>query len=343
MPFRRKGCDNGVFPFDLSSFCMAVLKVLLEFLRAMRFARDYIKRFPGCGASLLALLGRKLNAWWRFWVGKLEPFGRTKPAERPFLRPNTSSYSVPAAAREYVFAASSVPTSASHLSHHERTESQPETVAQMVGIHPPVPASYSVDHPHTPNSPHSLGGRSIVNRSSESLSAVSINSRARDRFSIITNSRESMLAPRGQPSQLPGAIHCQSESGLDTSPSRERLARPHAPLPLPRLETITSNLPSPTHGDGKVNPVIQPSTYSSCTHQPLCPPPMNETRRSQSSTPVYVDIQSPSTESLPISPMSFITATLDYLVPEGHFVRLINSDQTSRYMKDVTMQVGYRL
>ena len=34
-----------------------VLKVL-EFLR---IARDYIRRFPGRGTSLLAFLGRKLN------------------------------------------------------------------------------------------------------------------------------------------------------------------------------------------------------------------------------------------------------------------------------------------
>jgi hypothetical protein len=46
-------------------------------------------------------------------------------------------------------------------------------------------------------------------------------------------------------------------------------------------------------------------------------------------------------EPLPGFPTSSNTDTLDYSVPEGRFVRLINSDEILRYTKDVTMQVGY--
>ena len=52
-----------------------VLKVLLEIQRILRFARDSIKRFPGRGINVLALLGRKLTVWWRYWRGKLGSYG----------------------------------------------------------------------------------------------------------------------------------------------------------------------------------------------------------------------------------------------------------------------------
>jgi hypothetical protein len=65
---------------------------MAHILIVLRFARDYIKRFPG-GASLLALLGRKLTAWWRFWRGKLGSYGGRKPARRPFVGPGTEASS----------------------------------------------------------------------------------------------------------------------------------------------------------------------------------------------------------------------------------------------------------
>jgi hypothetical protein len=360
-----------------------VLKALLEFLRIIRFARDYIKRFPGRGASFLALLGRKLNAWWRFWLGK---FGRPKSvAERTPVfgteASEASPYSVSggsAVVREYVIAASEVPASASHPSLYERI-----TVPQS---HPPVPTNLSVDHPY------SLG---IVSHGSQSnLSALSAQSRASDRFSIITASRESLRDTGGQPSRLPRATHRQFGRGPDPSRSRDRPTRPNTPAPTtrphtptnnpPRLEIITSNLPSPIPGDDKVGPVFQPSASSTYTHEPLSPPPMNEARRRRSSTSVMVDVQNPSTESLPLSsltnppqiteeplaldldsatvhsspdspavdlhhelgPGSSTSSNLtleEYLVPEGRFIQLINSDQIPRYTKDATMQVGYTI
>jgi hypothetical protein len=384
-----------------------VLK-FLEFLRiiriARRIARNSIKRFPGRGASLLTFLGRTLNTWCRFWLGN---FGRPKPAERRFLGTEASSFSVSggSAVREYVVAPSHVPASVSHPSLHE----QP---AAVVGVDPPAPASISVGHPHAPNPSHPIEGRSLGNRSTGNLSAVSIQSSSSDRYSIITNSLKSISAPLGQPSRdrRASGISIQSNASdrysiiansresirapldrldqpsrratyplvgrgsdpaRDPARSRERptrpstpATRPHTPIHSthpPRLEIITA-LPS-THGDGdgNVNPVVQPSASSSYTHEPLSAPPMSEIRRRQSST-IVVDIQNPSTESLPISfstnppqitdePLAMDSFdsptssndTLDNFVPEGRFVQLINSDQIPRYDKNVTMQVSYTI
>jgi hypothetical protein len=299
------------------------LRALLELLRIIRIVRNCIRRFPDRGASLLAFLGRKLkllNTWWRF---RLEIFGRPKPAERRFLGTEASSYS--AVAGEYVVAASYVPPSASHPSLHEHTERQPATVAQAAqtgSVHPPVLGTLSVNHPYVsnppgghPHLPDPLGGRSgLGNRSTGNLSAVSIRSRASDRYSIITNSRESIRSTHGQPSSRhPRATHHQFGRGPDPArvPSRSRerptrpstpATRPHTPIHSihpPRLEIITA-LPS-SHGDGNASRVVQPSASSSYTHEPLSAPPTSETRGRRSST-IVVDIQNPSTDSLAMSP-----------------------------------------
>lgn len=234
--------------------------------------------------------------------------------------------------REYhVVAASDVPASASHPSIHELTENQLATIAPPVGVHFPVLAGDAGDHPPTPNPPDPLGRRSFVNRSSDVLSTVSVQSRASDRYSIITNSRDSI---RERP----------------TRPSTPT-TRLHTPTQPPRLEIITV-LP-PTHDDGEVNPVSQLLASSSYTHETLSPPPMSEIRRRHSSTSVVVDVSYPSTESLPIPispavdheplpdpPTSSDFTTLDYFLPAGRVVQLINSDQIPRYDRNVTMQVS---
>ncbi|KAH9979764.1 hypothetical protein BJV74DRAFT_121406 [Russula compacta] len=358
-----------------------VLKVLLEFLRILRFARDYITRLPGRWASLLPFLRRKLGAWWRFRQGKPSTFRGPKPAEPPSLSTRATSYTVSegsAVVREYVVAASTVPASASHPDLRERAERQPATATPAVGVHPPT---LTVDHPHplARNPPHPFDGRSFDNRS---LSAVSIQSRASDRYSIITNSRESIRAPAiGQPSRVPRATHRQFGRGPDPSRSRERLSRPASPTSRPHsihqgphIEVIVTNQPYSGHGEGIDSPVVLDSA-SSYTHEPLSPPLTHGTRRRQSSTSVVVDIQNPSTESLPISsptnppqltdePFAIDSATAhssptsttadlhdessqhlpivspptsDYILPDGRFVQLINSDQVPRYTKDVTI------
>ena len=372
-----------------------VLNVLLEILRILRFARDCIKRFPGRGASLLALLGRKLTVWWRLLRGKLGSYGGRKTVKRPSVGAEASSHSVSGGSTVvggYVVAASYVPSSASHPSLHDRTDGQQQQQQQQLStvarpahpFHPPVIDTLSVDLPH------SLGARGHVNHSSANLSIASIQSRASDRFSFITTSRDSNRAPHGQPSRLPRATHRQFGRGPDPSRSRERLTRPntpltrpHTPLNPPRLEVVTTNLPSDAHGSGRVSPLVLPSVSSAHGHQPLSPPTLNEVRRRQSSaTSFIVDVQYPSTESLPISPStsnppvadephaiesvtahsspdspvmnphddavpgsptSSNAATLDYYLPEGRFVQLINSDQIPRYTKDALMQVEYTI
>ena len=371
---------------------MAPVLKLHKFLRIIRIARDYIKRFPARGASILAFFGRKLNRWCRFWLGI---FGHPtpKPAERQFGGPKASSSSVPggfAAAGECVVAASYVPASASHpnLHEHDHTESQRCQPAQTADVYPPVLASNAVDHSPTLklkslNLPDPLGGGSFVNRSSDNLSVVSIHSRASDRHSIITNSRESIRATLGQPSRLSRETH-----RLDQLRSRERALERAllSPSPTTRLSThhpphleIITALPS--HGGGKVGPVVEPLASSSYTHEPPSPPPMNEIRRRRSSTSIVLNVQYPSTESFPISsstsppkitdelfavdyfagrsspdspavdlyeeptssPTSSDHPTLDLDLPEGRFLQLINSDQIPRYTKDATMQVGYTI
>jgi hypothetical protein len=357
-----------------------VLKVLLEFLRIIRFAKDYIKRFPGRGVSFFTLLGRKLNAWWRFLFGK---FGHPKPVERPSLETQASSHSISggsAVVKEYVVAASYVPPSASHPSLHEQAERHPTAVTHTVGAHPhpPVPASLSVDIPHAHNTPHPLAGR--TNRSSGNLSALSFQSRASaDRFSVITNSRDSLRATHGQPSRLPRGTHRQFGRGPDPSRSRERPTRPPTPTTRPNTPVhTTTNPPFATHGDDEVNPVAS----SSHTHEPRSPSPTHENRRKYST--ILLDVQNPSTDSLPnsssINPiqltdepsaMDSLTAhsspdsaavdlpderhyepssptssnhpTLDFCIPEGRFLQLIHSEQVPRYTKGVTMQVGYTI
>jgi hypothetical protein len=121
-----------------------------------------------------------------------------------------------------------------HSSLREHTdEQQLATVASVypIGTHPPVIASsLSVDHPH--GSPQPLRTRGL-NRS--------FRSRASDRFSIITTSRDSIRATRGQPSRLPRATHRQFGRGPDPSRSRERptrpSSRPNTPSTRPHTRT----------------------------------------------------------------------------------------------------------
>ena len=291
-----------------------------------------------------------------------------------------ASDSVPGYVPAVVAAASRVPQSASHRSVHERADGQHlSTVGYPFGTHSPVIDSLTVEHPHGHNPHHPFRTGGLANRSSGSL--ASIQSRASSRFSIITSSRESIRdTTHGQPSRLPRATHRQFGRGPDPSRSRERsprpssrpntsLSRPVTPIsPAPRLEIITTNLPSAVHGSRRLSPSVPPSASTAYTHQPLSP--LTETL---SSTSYGVDVQNPSTESLPISPsgnnpiteepLAIESATThsspdssvvdhhDELVPgsptssnaeylpEGRFVQLINSDQIPRYTKDVFMQV----
>ena len=342
-------------------------KVLLTFLSKLRFARDYTKCL-GRLALFLAFLvsGHKLSKWCLSRPGKPSTSQTNPQTGRSSTKANSYSASdSPTIVNKCTVAASRVPPSASHPSLHERVERQPATPVVII---PPPGDSYSDHNPIYP-----LGGSSLVNRSSESVSTGSIHSRGRDpvsrrstsmdsvqsrasdRISIITSLNDSVRATHDQPP--PRATHRQFGRGPDPSRSRERRS--------------WSNLPSSS--------LVPPSTSSAYTHQPLSPP--NEVRRIQSSTSFRLDVQNPSTESLPISlsitnpsiteeplpmedsaaahsssdspvvgqhdepvpgsPTSSRAPTLDYSLPEGRFVQLIISDQIPRYTKDALMQVEY--
>jgi len=238
-------------------------------------------------------------------------------------------------------------------------------------------------HRATHGQPSRLPRAAHLNR--RSMSMASVQSRASDRLSVITTS--SIRATPGQLSRRPRAVHRQFGRGPDPSRSGERptrpttpLSPPHTPLSPPRLEIVTTNLPSAGHESSRVGPVVPPSLSPAYTHEPLSPPPMNEIRRRRSLTSFIVDVQNPSTESLPTTPlatspplteeplaMESATAhsppdspvvdqhdepvpdsptssdaeTVDYYLPEGRFVQLFNSDQIPRYDKKVLMQVEY--
>jgi hypothetical protein len=406
-------------------------KIFLTFLSKLRFARNYTKCCTGRLARplLLFLASASGRKWWHSRPGKPGTSHRDtlngKPADPPFLATEANSYSVsggPAIPKQYTVAASSVPASASLPSLHERVERQPATVAPIVDTRVGTPPALA----------NPLGGRGLVNRSSESLSAASIRSRASDRFSIIITSRDSLRATHGQPSRnpvgfhrrfehdpvnrrsasmgstqsrasdrfsiittshdsaratydqpsrLPRAAHRQFGRGPDPSRSRERETRPSTPHVPPRSspKNIATNLPSLDHEDGRISPVLQLSASSPYSHRFLGPSPMDEIRGEVSMTSFVVDVQNPSTDSLPISPSttnpimdeplemesatahsspdspvvdqrdepvpgsptSSNAATLD--LPEGRFVQLINSDQIPRYTKDASMQVVYTI
>jgi hypothetical protein len=70
-----------------------------------------------------------------------------------------------------------------------------------------VLASTSADYPHGSNVPYPFDRRRLVDLSFEDRSTVSIQSRAGERFSIITNVHESMRASVG-----PSSPTCQSDS-----------------------------------------------------------------------------------------------------------------------------------
>ena len=339
-------------------------KIFIAFLSKLRFARDYTKRCLGRLALRLAFLaGRKFSKWWRSRPGKLGTTSQppwAKPADPPFLGTKANSYSVsdhPAIVKEYTVATSSVPASASHPSLDEHLESQSTTATPMVQLD-----AIAVDH-GTPPAPAGPPGRDPVNRRSASIGSTQ--SRASDRFSIITTSRDLIHATHDdESSRPPRATHRQFGRGPDPSRSRERISRPnsrpntpthpHTPPNPPRLEIITS-LPSAAHINGRENPLVPPLASSAYTHEPLGPPSMSEIRRRLSSTSIVANIQLPSTESLPMSPhdeppdsptsspTSSNAATLDYYLPEGRFVQLINSEQIPRYTKNALMQVEYTI
>jgi hypothetical protein len=304
--------------FEFSSFCMAsILKAILQFLRTLHLARDYISRFRTHWVSLFTFLRRGLSLLRHFRLGRPGALPRPKSLEPSFFGSRPSGYSVssdPTVPKECIIAASTVPESVVCPSTQERAERQRATATPTGGI-TTNPVNISTDHLHAPNQPTSLDGRIITNHSSGNLSAVSIQSRASDRFSVITNSHESIRDPPvGQPPRLARATYRQFGRGPDPSRSRDRPSRPPTPTSRPLTphqhpihSGLATNLRTPARrsGDGRVSPlpvpVVQPPV-SSDTHETPNASSIDGNRRRQRTTSVVFDLQNPSTESISSPP-----------------------------------------
>jgi len=354
------------FPPGFSPSCMAsILKVLLGFLR---LAGNYVLKFPGRRASLLAFIGRKFKVLWCFWLGKLGMLRRPKPPDLS----KASTYSVSgtsAVLREDVVAASVVPGSAIC---QERAEWQVAITARAPGTSPQTPTnvSHSVDHAHNPNPSPPSDRRIIAHLGSGDLSTIDTQSSGGDRFSVV---RDSANAIHDQLLRLSTATHFQFGHLPDPSQSGDRLSRLPSPTnPPPSTlyqlhRSRSTDLPSLAHGDTSVS-LINRSSISFFPYEPLGPRPIDGNHRGRSSASMVLNLQNLSNESAPIpssvypprvtaEPFDTDTATaysspdstaldlhgeapiqyLNNVLPEGRFVQLINSDQVPRYTKNITM------
>jgi hypothetical protein len=328
--------------------------ILLKILRIVHLARRYI----GPASSLfLTILGRKLSEWWR----RCKPGkpGTSKPADSSFpFNLCSSSPGGPAVLKEFGVAASNVPASVSQGSLRIRVdvEGQPANAPPS-----PIPqsATLSVQQPY--GGPSYLDAGSIVSRSSSNVSFASTQSRASERLSRITASRESLHAPVGQPAELLRSPHHQFGRGPDPSRSGGRLSRPPSPMRLlditqePHHLDATTQIIVPTHShagegitptDGPQSRVNMPSVH---VHSP-----------SLESLPIPAYLQPLTKEQMAMSPTqrpvassvadhyetasqrpSFVAS--EYSLPEGRDLQLIHSEQIPRYSKNITMQVNYSI
>jgi hypothetical protein len=347
--------------------------VLLKILRIVHLARHCIGRTSSRWALFVAILRRKISEWWHRcqWPGKPGP---SKPAESSCLCTGnghaglcSSAPGGPAVLREYGIAASNVPASASQgsLRIHVGAEEQSATA-------PPSPISYS------PGLSYYLDATNFASSSSSDVSFASTQSRASERLSRITASREVLHTPVGQPAELSRSPHHQFGRGPDPSRSRGRLSRspsPKRPLNATQhshhLDVTQTVLPTHPHAGWGISPTDGPQSPpdipSSDNKQEQHTP---SAFQKQKTTSVDVHVQNPSLESLPIPthlqqltevPMAisptqptfassvadhFETASQhsslvasEYCLPEGRNLELIHSEQIPRYEKNITMQV----
>jgi hypothetical protein len=335
----------------------SLLKTLLEFLRILRFPTHFIKRCSGHWQWLWTFIFRRLGLW--HCRPKKKPDALHKP------RPAEPSESLPCVGTGgYVLAASTVPTSASLPDLRERAPRQLTTTTPSTAITPPVQVIGD----------RSLSAYDVTLPANRSSANISIHSLASHRLSILTKSRESLRGPVGQPSQSPRGAYRQFGLGPRSMSSRERLSRP--PTPSTHFSTPQQPpRPSPLQVDitdieVEVNPPTSPTVLTSplsFMHDPLRSPADRRNHRRHSSDCVIVDIQNPSTESLPLKPSSpprsptvhsstaLVAANIPkeslqdspstppvisgLSPPDGRNVVPINSYDVPRYLKNIKMQV----
>jgi len=289
----------------------SLLRILLEFLRRLRLAKDHINRFPRRWTSLLAYLVRKMGEWRFLWPRKPGTVRSPKPAEPSFPSDRAGSSSVSSSSvytggiGGYVVAASTVPASANYWEPPGRERAEPQSHTA-----PPTPtaATLSVDPPRSlyPSTTwtNQTVGSSHANPSSESLSNQS---RASGGPSVISISRTSSLAPvqSDQLPQDPRATHRQFGPGPGGSRSRGRSSRSPSPDPslnsirLDNFDTAPTGAHAYVRADRVINPTIGPqglTDLSPHTQERSGRPAI----RREKTTSVGWNVQNPSTESLPI-------------------------------------------
>jgi len=324
----------------------SLLGALLDLLRILRsLVKDHIRRFPrSCWAPLLAYLSRKLGEWWCSWPSKPGTHGNTKLANPLFPGGTGGSCSVSCSSARSAarVAASTVPASANADNRQSRdgAESQPETPLPSF----PIPVTLPVDPPRVPSPDlnprrHRVGERSPTNHSSGNVSTQSAGDRPSSRSSVQNDRPSRDPSPRG--------THRQFGPGSSASRSRGRPSRSPSPQLSPQISTRCSS----------------PSSH---TREQLSPPAHPVKQRT---TSIGLNIQNPSTESLPsinaqelaeaLTTVKTSTRSLSriffadrsetssqhshmassvrlnhFVLPEGRILQLINSDQIPRYTKN---------
>ena len=295
-----------------------LLRILLEFWRRLRLAKDHIKRFPRRWTSLLAYLVRKMGEWRFMWPSKPGTLRSPKPAEPSFPSDGAGSSSMSGGSvctggigAYYAAAASTVPASAIQLEPLGRERAHPQSDAATPT---PTLATLPVDPPWAPgpSTTNQTVGSTHANHSSGSLS---VQSRASDRPSMISNSRTSLHTPVqiDRLSQNPRTPSRQFGPGPGPPRSRGRPSRSPSPKPslntaqLDNLDIAPTDAHTDARVDGAINDTIDPQDLtdlpSSFSHTQDRPGRTAIRREKQWTTSVgrNVRVQNPSTEPLPIT------------------------------------------
>jgi hypothetical protein len=216
-----------------------------------------------------------------------------------------------------------------------RHPSQPDpSVAPSSAGTPPVPASLTAKPQHEHPQTYPMSVFFAGVHSNRSLSSMSIHS-ACDRLSILqSRSSESLHLPHGQQKGSPKAAHRQFGCGPSTE-NLEGSSHPHA------LVNVTG-VHGHYGGQSSTTVAVQienPSTESLPRSQSADPPTLQEESYSIGSPTLYSSPSSkpsnlPEESSQPTPTASLIS---DFELPEGRFLQMIVSEQVPRYTKSVTV------
>jgi hypothetical protein len=235
----------------------SVLKIILGFLRRLRFPKGCYTKGCSLWAWLLTFIFRKLGLS-RLWRKSPGTSHKEKPADPSVFCVDARGYSALGGSIDVV-AASTVPTSASLPDLRECAPRQLTTGIPSDPITSPVLITGNL------TADRALSAYDVTlpgNRSSANLSILSC---ASDRLSILTQSRASLRAPVGQPSR----------------PSPSTLFSPGCvtvDIQTPSTASLTLKSSSPQSISTPGSPTVHTSAVSVATnihkHVSPTPPPM---------------------------------------------------------------------